>query len=111
VPLCVLVASGGPALDLEKGSCGAAGSSGPFDVIRGNVSDLLIGGGSVDLGNVECVAGALIWDRVTEQARNVNPACNDPLNYYLARDTGAADFGAASSTEPRDVMTPDPPCP
>jgi hypothetical protein len=110
-PICLVVASLGDGLGVLKGECGGAAVAGPYDLIRGNVSELQIAGGSVDLGEVDCVAGDLSWDRVTELARNVNPLCNDPLNYYLARESSAGDFGSASSSEPRDVMSPDPPCP
>jgi hypothetical protein len=111
VPVCLIVASEASDLEVAKGTCGGASPSGPFDVIRGNVAELQIVGGSVDLGEVDCVAGTLVWDRVTELSGNGNPACNDPVGFYLARETGSADFGAASSGEPRDVMAPDPPCP
>jgi hypothetical protein len=111
IEVCVIVAPGASGMELHMGPCGGATSSGPFDVIRGSVAELRVVGGSIDLGEVDCVAGALAWDRVTDMSGNGNPACNDPLSYFLARVTGSSDFGSSSNGEPRDVMTPDPPCP
>ena len=51
--------------------------------------------GHVDLGNVACVDSYLVWDRITDNSVDPNPACNDPVVFYLARDDGAADFGSA----------------
>ena len=66
----------------------------------------------MDLGNVVCAAGNHPWDRVTDLSPDPNPACNDAVAFYLARTTGAADFGSADPNgEPRDTMTPDPVCP
>ena len=81
-------------------------------MIRGQVSQLQFSGSSVDLGNVACVEGGLDWDRVTDVSANPNPECNDTVLYFLARDSGAGDFGSADpGGEPRDVMDPDPVCP
>ena len=112
-PYCVVVTAGAgePSLSMDTGSCGGAELSGPFDVIRGFTSQLNIAGGSVDLGAVVCVAGNLAWDRVTDLSADPNPACNDPAVFYLAKDSSAADYGAASSAERRDTMNPDPACP
>jgi hypothetical protein len=66
----------------------------------------------VDLGTVECVEGGLGWDRVTEYSPAPNRVCDGvPAVFFLARNTGHPDFGAASSGEPRDTMDPDAPCP
>lgn len=57
------------------------------------------------------MADATTRDLFIEMARNFNLARNAPPIFSVARESGAADFGAASGGEPRDVMTPDPPCP
>ena len=112
-PTCITLASGAdPDLMVERGECGAATLSGPFDVIRGDLGRLEIVGSQVDLGDVACVAGGLDWDRVSDYSLNPNPRCVDvPGLYYLGRNVGGSDFGAASSGEPRDLMSPDPVCP
>lgn len=70
-----------------------------------------IAGGSVDLGDVTCVAGAHPWDRATALVYDSDPACNGTL-FFLARDTRAGDFSSSHpGGEPRDTMNPDPPCP
>jgi hypothetical protein len=49
---------------------------------------------------------------VTDWFTVPNPRRDTSLvRFYLARDTGDSDFGAASGGEVRDSMTPDPPCP
>ena len=98
-------------MHVEKGSCGGASVSGPFDVIRGDVEHVTIVGGSVDLGPVECVASLLAGDRVTDLSADPNPECNRSITMYLARETGDPDFGSSSTGEPRDTMAPNPPCP
>ena len=110
---CVSVGTEAADLDLrvDRDTCGAAEPSGPFDVVRGDVGRLRIVGSQVDLGQVSCVAGAISWDRVTDTSARPNSACSELAHFYLARDTGSADFGAASGGEPRDIMNPDPPCP
>jgi hypothetical protein len=112
-PTCIVLASGAdPDLAMHKGECGGATLSGPFDVIRGEVEQLQIVGGQVDLGTVSCVEGSLDWDRVTDYSLNPNPRCVEmPLLYFVARNEGDPDFGLASDGEPRDLMDPDPPCP
>ena len=112
-PYCILVNSGStePCLDLQKGTCVSPIVSGPFELIRGFISQLQFFGESVDLGEVHCVDGYLRADRVTDYPADPNPVCNDPLMYYLARDSGSADFGSASGGEARDEMNPDPACP
>jgi hypothetical protein len=112
-PYCVVVTAGpgDPVLDVEKGTCGGAAVSGPFDVIRGDLEQVSIAGGSVDLGPVACVADSLAWDRVTDLSADPNPECNQSITLFLARDGGDPDFGSASTGEPRDTMTPNPPCP
>ncbi|ANM31016.1 hypothetical protein ABI59_17730 [Acidobacteria bacterium Mor1] len=110
---CVLLAAGpgGPTLTVAKGSCGGANLAGPYDVIRGFTGNLAFSGGSVDLGAAACVAGGLALDRADDVALDANPRCNEGSSFWLARDTGAADFGAASSGEGRDITDPDPVCP
>lgn len=111
---CVILAAGpsAPELTLAKGACGGATAAGPYEVIRGAVGKLAINGASVDLGPVACVDGNLAWDRVTDLSADPNPACErNPASYYLARDPAAADFGSASTGEPRDLTDPDPACP
>jgi hypothetical protein len=113
-PNCVVLTSAvnGPLLIVEKGNCGGASISGPFDVIRGDLGQIRIVDGSVDLGRVACVAENLTWDRVTDLSADPNPACDKvPALFYLGRDTGDLDFGSASSGQPRDEMSPNPPCP
>jgi len=113
-PYCVVVIDGAPepSVQVEKAGCGGATLSGPFDVIRGQVSQMTFAGGSVDLGNVVCVAGGLAWDRVTDLSSDPDPICNDTVVFFVARHTGAGDFGAAGpGGEPRDTMNPDPVCP
>jgi hypothetical protein len=112
-PYCILVtATGGdPWLHVEEGSCGGATSSTAHEVVRGMLAQLHIAGGSCDLGEVECVEGNLLFDRVTDYSRDPNHECNETGMFYLARVVGAADFGSASTSEPRDAMTPDPACP
>jgi parallel beta-helix repeat protein len=112
-PYCVVITAGTPPdMDVGKNACGGASSSGPFDVIRGFVDQLQLVSGSVDLGDVTCVAGGLVWDRVTAMSANPDPTCNDTKLYFVAQDTGAADYGSAHpGGEPRDVMNPDPACP
>jgi hypothetical protein len=87
--------------------------SGPFEVLRGQIGLLGFQGGSVDLGDVQCAAWNLGVDRVTENSATPDPAgCDPAVVYYLARPSGAADWGAAGTGgEPRDVMSPDPACP
>ena len=81
-------------------------------MIRGHLGEVQVAAGHVDLGAVACVQGGLDWDRVTDVSVNPNPKCQPmPVLYYLAKNTGGADYGTASSGEPRDVMTPDPACP
>jgi hypothetical protein len=112
-PTCIVLASGAdPWLEMDKGACGGATLSGPFDVIRGRLVQVVIAGGSVDLGDVDCIEGGLDWDRVTDSSPNPNPSCEaEPVRFYLGKNTGDADFGTASSGEPRDTMNPDPACP
>jgi hypothetical protein len=108
----VLTAGADPWMEMHKGACGGATLSGPFDVIRGELAQVAFAGGSVDLGDVSCVAGGLDWDRVDDASLNLNPRCVEmPVQYYLGRNTGDPDFGISSTGEPRDVMNPDPPCP
>ena len=110
---CVLLAGGpgGPTLTVAKGSCGGANVAGPYDVIRGFTGNLAFSGGSVDLGAAACVAGGLALDRTDDIALDANPQCNEGSSFWLARDSGAADFGSASSGESRDITDPDPVCP
>jgi hypothetical protein len=100
-----------PHLHVVKGTCGAATTAGPYDVIRGDLEQMAVAGGSVDLGPVECVAGGLTWDRATDLSPDPNPQCNPSVVFFLARHTGASDFGTATGGEPRDTMDPSPPCP
>ncbi len=111
--LCLMVAAGTePWLTMHRGACGGATLSGPFDVIRGRLGALQFAAGHVDLGPVDCVQGGLDWDRVTEVSVNPNPKCEAiPVLFYLAKNTGAGDYGTASGGEPRDVMSPEPACP
>ena len=96
---------------MAKGACGGANIDGPFDVIRGFTGNLVFDGSSVDLGAAVCVAGNLTLDRADDLALDANPECNDGTSFWLAKDTGAADYGTASSGETRDITDPDPVCP
>jgi len=113
VPNCILLAAGSdPTLTMHRGACGGATMSGPFDAIRGELVQVGVAGGSIDLGAVACVGDNVIWDRVTDLSANPAVQCGGtPVLYYLARNDGASDFGSSSSGEPRDVMDPNPPCP
>jgi hypothetical protein len=112
-PSCVLLDAGAePWLAMDKGECGGATLSGPFDVIRGQLAHLQFAAGHVDLGPVDCIAGGLDWDRVTDHSVNLNPRCvSKPVLFYLGKNTVDPDYGAASTGEPRDTMEPDPACP
>jgi len=112
-PDCVeLTTSMGLGLTVSKGECGGATLAGPFDVIRGSLDSLQFSSGAVDLGEVQCVAPAMNWDRVTSWSPQPRRACDlQPLRFFLARNVGDFDFGTADTGEPREVMTPDPPCP
>jgi hypothetical protein len=104
---CVILATGSmePELTMEKGVCGAATLSGPFDVIRGDLGQVQIVGSSVDLGRVACMSESLGWNRVTDLSADPNPACDPtPVSFYLAKETPAADYGAATTGERRDQM-------
>ena len=57
-----------PWLTVDKGWCGPGAASGPFDVIRGKLKLVRMVDGAVDLGPVECVAGDLAWNRVTDSS-------------------------------------------
>ena len=61
-----MVAGPDPLLTMARGDCGGATLAGPFDVIRGDLTQLQIDVGHVDLGSVACVGGGLDWDRVTD---------------------------------------------
>ncbi len=112
VPYCILLAAGvDPTLTMHKGACGGASPSGLFDVIRGELAQVVATGGSIDLGNVACVGDDVAWDRVTDLSANPTGVCDTPIIFFLARNDGASDFGTSSSAEPRDIMNPDPPCP
>jgi hypothetical protein len=111
-PYCVIVASGvDPQIEMGRGACDGASISGPFDIIRAQLERIRVVGDSLDLGNVACVDGGLTWDRVTDVSADPNPACNEVAAFYLARNTGNADFGDTTNGETRDTMTPDSPCP
>jgi hypothetical protein len=111
-PLCVMLASGAdPELTMHKGDCGGATLSGPFDVVRGDLTQLQFDGIHVDLGSVTCVEGGLGWDRVTDHLLNPIPRCATmPARFFLGKYSTDPDFGAASTGEWRDVMDPDPAC-
>jgi hypothetical protein len=112
-PSCLMLAAGDvPWLTMGKGECGGAAAADPYDTLRGRIDGLTIGTGHVDLGAVDCVAGAHPWDRVTDWSLNPNPRCDSlPALFYLGKYTSDGDYGVASTGEPRDVMTPDPVCP
>jgi hypothetical protein len=108
----MLTAATDPWMEIHKGVCGGATLSGPFDVIRGELSQVAFAGGSVDLGDVSCIEGGLDWDRVTDASLNLNPKCVAlPAHFYLGKNSADPDFGSASTGELRDVMNPDPACP
>jgi hypothetical protein len=113
VPNCILLTAGiDPTLKMHKGACGGAAPSGLFDVVRGELVQIAVVGGSIDLGNLACVGDDLAWDRVTDLSADPTNQCGGtPCLFYLARNDGASDFGNSSSGEPRDIMDPDPPCP
>jgi hypothetical protein len=111
-PYCVVMSGGGdnPILHMEKGSCGGASPLTPCDVLRGTVEQLQFAEGSVDLGQVNCVADDIAWDRVTDLSTDRDPACNAEVAvYYLSKYSTDASYGTASSGEPRNTM--DPVCP
>jgi hypothetical protein len=113
VPHCLMLAAGAdPVLTMDKGLCGAANSSGPFDVIRGELVQVVAVSGSIDLGNVACVGDNVAWDRVNDLSANPTQVCGgSQVLFYLVKNDGASDFGDSSLSEPRDTTTPDPPCP
>ncbi len=105
---CIVMSGPDPTLTMGKGDCDPASSTGSLELIRGSLGELRLSGGSVDLGSVECVSGgALQVDRITEMSANPCPGAW----FYLARHVGDPNFGTASTGEPRDVMSSDPPCP
>ncbi len=110
---CVILTAGiEPDLGMEKGACGGATLSDPYDFIRGRLSEVAFSSGSVDLGAVTCIAPNHPWDRATDASANLDPKCETvPVLFYLGKNRPADDYGAASSGERRDVMTPDPACP
>lgn len=113
-PYCILITAGAPEprVDVLQGACTGGSAAGPFEVIRGLVGGLWFAGGSVDLGDVSCTAAGLALDRVTDLSPDLGTACGDAIFYFLARPSGAVDFGAAGGGgEPRDTMNPDPVCP
>jgi hypothetical protein len=112
-PDCIELTEGAdPAMAVGKGECAGPTVAGPFDVISGSLESLQFSGGSVDLGEVQCVAPDLALDRVTTWSPQPRRACDiQPLRFFLARNAGDFDFGTAAAGEPREVMTPDPPCP
>ena len=112
-PDCIVLTAGtDPGVEIGKGECEGATPSGPVDVIRGSLANLQFSGGSVDLGEVQCVTQDASWDRVTAWSPQPRLECDaQPLRFYLARNAGDFDFGVAAYGEPRDTMTPDPPCP
>jgi hypothetical protein len=100
-----------PWLTMHKGACGGSTLSDPCDFIRGEVEHLAFVSGSVDLGQVECLAADHAWDRVTDQSLNPNPKCESmPALFYLAKNAVDPDYGEAASGERRDTMDPDPAC-
>ena len=111
-PICIVLAPGSdPSLTIAKGNCGGATVSGPFDVIRGDLAQVLFDGIHVDLGSVACVEGDLAWDRVGDSLLNPIARCvTQPAGFFLGKNSGDADYGVASSGEWRDVMDPDPVC-
>jgi hypothetical protein len=112
-PTCIVLASGAdPELTIDKGECGGATLSGPFDVLRGELGQLQFDSGSVGLGDVACVGGGVAWDRVSDYSLNPVPRCVDvPALFFLGKNAGDPDFGIASTGEPRDLMIPNPVCP
>ena len=111
-PACIVLASGAdPDLTMHKGECGGATLSGPFDVIRGELEQLQIVGGQVDLGTVSCVEGSLDWDRVTDYLLEPIARCMTvPSRFFLGQYTADPDYGTASGGEWRDITDPDPVC-
>jgi hypothetical protein len=109
---CVVAEVGAePWLTMHKGACGGSTLSDPCDFIRGEVEHLAFVSGSVDLGQVECLAADHAWDRVTDQSLNPNPKCESmPALFYLAKNAVDPDYGEAASGERRDTMDPDPAC-
>jgi len=80
-------------------------------VIRGDLGQCGLDGGSVDLGFVACIANDLAWDRVTDTSADPNPNCDAwPVVFYLARNPTDPDYGAATGGQRRDVMSGTP-CP
>lgn len=113
-PGCITLGEGveNPLLQVSSGICGSASPAGPYEVIRGQVDSLAFSRGSVDLGPVACVAKVLVWDRVTDLSPVPHVNCNaKACTYFLARESGAPDFGEASTGELRNLMDRDPPCP
>jgi hypothetical protein len=109
---CIVLEAGAePWLTMHKGACGGATLSALHDVIRGEVDQLEFVSGSVDLGQVDCLAADHAWDRVTDQSVNPNPKCESvPALNYLAKYAVDVDYGEASSGERRETMTPHPAC-
>jgi hypothetical protein len=111
-PLCVALGPGPePELSMHKGECGGATLAGPFDVIRGDLTQLQFDLGHVNLGTVTCVEGGLDWDRVTDYLLEPIARCMTvPSRFFLGKYTADPDYGEASGGEWRDVTDPDPVC-
>jgi len=99
---CVrMTATGGdPWIDMQKGACGVPAAGGPYDVIAGEVSNV-IGGIApwVLIGEATCVADDLLADRQTV-TMNLQP---QSAKFVLVR-RGAGmqfDYGTSSAGEPR----------
>ncbi len=110
---CFAISPGSPdpQIEFRKGACGPASAAGPYEILQGNLLTLRFDAGSVDLGEVGCVADNVPWDRYTDTAAAPNPACASVQPFYLVRGVGAGTWGSASSGEPRDRSDPDPACP
>jgi hypothetical protein len=71
-----------------------------YDLARGNLSDLAVAGGSVDLGALSCLAAAHLTVQWSCDAEVPTPG--DGF-FYVARPAGAGSFGRSSSLSPRQA--------
>lgn len=87
-------------LALTKGNCTPGVAAGPYDVISGNLRNVIGGFGSVMLGPVTCEADELITDRVKITHRM--SLCRDAF-FVLARRGGLTelDYGLSTDGEAR----------
>lgn len=99
---CMRITDGAGAvqLGLTKGNCAAGVAAGPYDVISGDLRNVVGGFGSVLLGAVKCEADDMMTDRV--KITHTMSLCRDAF-FVLARRGGSTefDYGLSTDGEPR----------